>query len=292
MSFERRIADQLAAIPTLQSKVGVFVSRMGSQVTVNLGDTSVVLPFNGISLPPPGHPVRIENRSGSLVVTGAARPLPGQGVITATGSPTATVTAWDVDYQLPFRAGYTPAVNDKVDISWSADGGIIQGSLSTTPPPPPDPPVVAPDQGPQTFHPAPFTATWSGTWNGSRWWRNEVWAGDTSYGAWGHGTKIADTIPDSAQIVSAAIYLPGYNLVGANPNLGVHGDGDQPAGNVALDMVAALPGKNGWVPLPTSIIDVMKTRPGGVGFLHGGFNQYRGIQADSLSGALDITWIA
>lgn len=292
MSFERRMTEQLASIPTVQSKTGVFVARQGNQVVVNLGETTVTLPFNGISLPPPGHPVRIENRAGSFVVTGAARPLPGQGIITATGSPTATVTAWGVAYQLPFRSGYSPTVNDQVDITWSADGGIIQGSLSTTPTPPTPPPAVIPEQGPQTFHPSPFTATWSGTWNGTRWWLNDVWAGDNSYGAWGYGGKLADTIPDSAQIVSAAMYLPALSLFGAMPNLGWHNSGDQPPGNVSVNAAAALPQKSGWVPIPTSLIDVLKTTAGGLGFLHGGFNKYRGIQADSLSGALDITWIA
>jgi hypothetical protein len=292
VTFERRISELLAAVPSLQSKVGVFVSRQGNQVTVNVGETTVTLPFTGITLPPPGHPVRIESRSGTLVVTGAARPLPGQGIITAAGSPTATVTAWDVAYQLPFRAGYTPAVNDQVDISWSADGGIIQGSLSTTPVSPTVAPEKKPAAGPKTYHPAPFTATWSGTWNGSRWWLNDVWAGDNSFGAWGYGGKIADSIPDSAEIVSAAIYLPGFYLFGAMPNLGWHTSGDQPAGNVALNAAAALPDRNGWVTIPTSIIDALKTSAGGVGFNHGGFNKYRGTQADGLSGALDITWIA
>lgn len=292
MTFQQRVSAQLAGIPTVQSKVGVFVERSGNAVTVNIGDSTVTLSFTGISLPPPGHPVRVENKSGQLVVTGAARPLPGQGVITATGSPLATVTAWGTDYQLPYRDGYTPAVNDNVDITWSADGGIIQGKLSTTPVSPTPVPEKNNDSGTRQYHPAPFTAAWSGTWNGSRWWLNDVWAGDTSYGAWGYGSKVADSIPDDAQIVSASIFLPAFSMLGPAPNLGYHASGSQPTGNVALSGATALPGKNGWVPVPLSFVDALKTTPGGVGFNHGGFNKYRGIQADGLSGALDITWIA
>ena len=290
MTYADDLARVEASIPLVDSKVGIFVARSGHQVTVNVGATTVMLPFTGMSLPPAGHPVRLELRGDRLVCTGSARPLPGIGVVTATGTPRATVSAWGQSYTLPFRSGYTPAVNDTVDIQWTGDGGVIQGRLSTTPTiVTPDPP---PSSGPQTFHPAPFTAIDSGSFQSGRWTKSDVWSSASLIGAWFYGSKIADSIPDGASIQSAAIYLSPTQVSGAGTNLQLHTSPTKPGGTVAFTgAVAVLNDRAGWQPIPLAFVDFLKANQGGIGANHGGYSIYRSIGADGLSGALDISWV-
>ena len=42
--------------------------------------------------------------------------------------------------------------------------------------------------------------------------------------------------------------------------------------------------------IPTSFIDYLKANTGGVGMDGGGYSIWAGVQADGLSGALDITY--
>jgi len=296
-SRDDQINLAIATIPSISSKLGIFVSRDGLQATVNVSGTTVTLPFVGMYLPPPGHPVQLELRNGQLVVSGPARPLPGVGKIVATGSPRVTVQAWGADgaattYVLPYRSTYTPALNDEVEITWSADTGVVQGRLSTTLATAPAPETVPPAP-PQLFHPGPFTAVDSGTWSQGKWAINDVYASASTTGMWWYGSKIADTIPDDAVIRSAAIYLPARQLSGDAPNLGYHGSAPKPAAPTGFAATYPLTGeRSGWVPFPPGWVDYLKANIGGLGFDHGGYNIYRGLASDQLSGALDISWEA
>lgn len=286
----RRVTASLGRVPQMSSKVAVFVSRSGYYATVNLGESTVALPFVGLSLPPAGHPVQVELRGRQLVVTGPARPLPGIGTITATGSPRATVTAWGISYTLRYRSSYTPVLSDEVEISWLGDEGTIQGKVTATSN------VVAPatidPASTLTYHPEPFTATDSGSY-ASGWAQRDVWASDSYLGAWFYGSKVKDTIPDAAVIKDAQLYLNPRQIQGAAPNLQLHTSASKPSGAVTFTGTASpLSVKSGWVPVPLAFIDFLKANDGGIGFNHGGYNIYRGTQADQLSGALDITWEA
>jgi len=288
--FTDDLASALAQIPTVSSKVGIFVSRSGNAATVNIGSSSVTLPFVGLYLPPPGHPVAISSQNGQVVVTGPARPLPGVGKITATGSPRATVSAWGVTYVLPYHTSYTPTLNDDVAIVWSADGGLITGKVSATSN------VVPPDQNPGggggSFHPAPFTAIDSGTYRaGSGWWTNTVRA-NVDDGCWFYGSKIKDTIPDAATITSARIYLPIQSIIiNAPGQMRLHVHPTKPPGAPTFTGSAfAMSAVAGWRDIPTSFIDYLKTNDGGIGFDGGGQWVNYGVASDQLSGALDIAW--
>lgn len=288
--FTDDLNRRLAQIPTVDQKVGIFVSRTGSQVTVNIGTSAVSLPFVGLYLPPPGHPVAISSQNGQVAVTGPARPLPGVGRVTATGSPRATVTAWGVVYVLPYHTSYTPTLNDDVAIVWSADGGLITGKVSATSN------VVPPDANPGggggSFNPAPFTAIDSGTYRaGSGWWTNTVRA-NVDDGCWFYGSKVKDTIPDSATITKARIYLPIQSIIiNAPGQLRLHVHPTKPAGAPTFTGSAfALSAVAGWRDIPTSFIDYLKANNGGIGFDGGGQWVNYGVASDQLSGALDIAW--
>lgn len=286
-----RVALALAQIPTVQSKVGVFVARSGFQAVVNIGESTVTLPFAGMYLPPPGHPVQLDTRDGQTVVSGPARPLPGVGKITATGSPRATVTAWGIAYLLPYRTGYTPVLNDDVEIAWSAEGGVIQGKVTATSTA--APPSTNPGGGSGSFHPGPFAAMDSGTWNPSysKWVSADVWASASTTGAWFYGAKIVDTIPTNATITLARIYLNPSSTSGAAPVLQRHTSPNRPGGGVAFVGAGySLPARSGWVDIPTAFITGLVTEGGALGLNHGGYSIFHGVQGDSLSGALDIAW--
>jgi len=290
--FAARTANALAAVPVAAAKVGEFVERDGFRAVVNLGESTVSLPFVGMYLPPAGHPVQLELRAGQMVVTGPARPLPGIGVISATGTPRATVTAWGVDYLLPYRSSYTPVLGHNVEIQWTSDDGVIQGQVtatSNTVAPP-----VIPGGGVQPFHPDPFTAVDSASWGATYGWNTrDVWASDSYIGAWFYGSKIKDTIPDGAVIKSAAIFLSPRQVSGAAPNLRYHTSATRPGGAVTFaGTTFVLPSRTGWVSIPLAFIDYLKANNGGIGFDHGGYNIFRGTQADGQSGALDISWEA
>lgn len=292
-SFAERITAQVQAVPITSVKVAVFVAREGFKAVVSTGESVVTLPFNGQALPPAGHPVQLEYRANQLVVAGPARPLPQRGVITGVGSPLSTVASWGIDYDLPTTADYLPVVGDVVELSWSLDGGLIRrkaGEVAT---------AVAPETIPAStealFHPGPFTAIDSGTFNPSyrKWISADVWASDSTTGAWFVGPKVRNTIPDNAQTVSAAIYLNPRQVVGDAPILQVHTSASRPGGAVVFVGAGyALPARSGWVKIPLEFIDYLKVNDGGLGLNHGGYSIFRGTQADALSGALDISWKA
>lgn len=291
MSLAQRQAEQLARVPTVWTKTGVLVARQGVQVLVNVGETNVLLPVAAQSLPPAGHPVVLQSLDGVVTVTGPARPLPGRGTITALGSPRVTVAAWDTTYTLPVAGSYTAVLNDEVSIAWDVDGGLVTGSISA----PAVPAPTAPDTpgGTQPFHPPPFTAVDTASFQSGRWTKADVWASDSLTGFWFYGTGIADTIPDSARIVSASIYLSPSRTGGAKPNLQLHNAATRPGGEPGFVGAAFQPiGLSGWQPIPTEFIDYLKANGGGIGTNHGGYNIFRSRTQDGLSGALDIAWEA
>jgi hypothetical protein len=288
---DRQIDQALASIPSVSSKLGTFVRRDGARVVVSLGGKQVVLPFVGASLPPVGASVQVESRPGGVVVTGAAAPLPGVAKVTAVAAPMVTVAAWGREYTLRHASGYVPVVGHEVSVSWSADGGLVQDRVSA-----PAPVQAAPEQplpATSSFHPGPFTATGSGSY-GSRWFTNDVYASSSNTGGWWYGSKIRDTIPDSARIDAAAIFLAPRQVSGSNPVLRLHSAESQPSGPLAfVGAPFALAGtRSGWVGIPLAWVNYLKANPGGIGFEHGGYSIFRGTGADALSGALDLSWTA
>lgn len=285
------INKALSSIPTVTSKLAIFVQRVGFRVVVNIGATSATLPFVGTYLPPPGFAVQLEYRPTGWVVTGPALPLPAEGVVTGTGSPRATVTAWGTAYTLRYRDGYTPVLNDLVSISWNGEGegwiiGKLTASSSAT-----GPSANGAATG-QKVRPPAFTAIDSGTYRaGSGWWTRTVRA-NVDDGAWFYGTKIRDSIPDTATPTRARIYLPILEInIDAPGQLRLHTHRKKPAGAPSFTGSAyPVPAVSGWRDIPLSWIDFLKANDGGIGFDGGGFWIVRGTDTDAQSGALDITY--
>lgn len=295
-SSQERTTEALAELAPVESLPAVFVSQTGLFATVNQGTTSFAVRSVSQYPPIPGEAVRLERRSdGELVMLGPSMARPAVGKILATGTPQCTVEyppGSGVSRQMPYSSSYTPTVNDLVSIKWE-NGGEVAYKLSALPT------VTVPGQngpvGPVDYHPDPFTAIDSGSQRGGDWWTPTVRAGDPTSGGWFYGSKIKDTIPDGAVILSARIYLPVINdPYGYPAYLGTHTRASKPSsGPLAISGSYELPGHSGWVGIPTSFIDFLKANDGGLGFVNGlGYTWWQSVAADGLSGALDIAYRA
>lgn len=281
------IADALAKVPVVESIVGVFVSQDGPVATVDVAGRRLSVKAATQLQVLPNDPVRLERRGPDLVVTGPTVNRSTLGRVTVSGNP-ATVeypNGSGVTASLPVVAGVTVSVNNTVLIDW-ASGGTVTGVV-VSPVTPTVPETPTPDAG-QTVTVQLF-ADQSGSY-GSSWWTDQVWASSSYVGGWFYGTKIKDSIPDTAVILAASIYLPAVSTFGDPPNFGIHNQAVRPAGSLTVSSTVALSPRVGEVPLPTSWFDTLKTSDGGVGVNHGGRNVYRSVGADGNSGRLTVTY--
>jgi hypothetical protein len=193
---------------------------------------------------------------------------------------------------LSYDNTYTPAPDHRVALDWSIQNGYIQGRLSSdplllVPPPPPVTPPVAPSGGPKD---ATFNPTESGTWNGSRWWLDEVWCSDSTIGAYFYGEQVSSTIPDDATIDEIRVYVDAFYTSGRAPTLGLHDIGNKTGvpSNVIGTMEIA--GGSGWKVLPTGWGDQMKLGARlGFATQHGGYHKWSPAGVNN-SGALYVKW--
>lgn len=290
LSSAERTQAALARIPAQQSLTATFVSQTGAVAVVNQGNTQLQVKSAASGIVA-GDPVRLERRRGDLVLIGPVAARAKIGRVTATGTPTTVEypNGSGVTAQLRRNNAYTPAVNDIVLIDWGTDGGVIVGKLdaapSTTPP-------AAPGTAPVKAYDVTFRALDSGAYQSGYGWRtNDVWSSASNIGAWFYGSKIRDTIPDAATITSAQIFLPLRSRLGAAP-FGRHGNDTKPAGAVTFSATSTLTSLDGWVSIPTSLLDHLKANPGGLGFDLGGLNIWDGTQLDKYSGALRVKYKA
>jgi hypothetical protein len=271
-------------------EIGVCVSIVwvDSLVRVNLGGGVVDMPMAG-ALPAPGDRVWIAFLGNQPVCLGPI-PKPTTGTIASAPVDGKVQIEGDdeVTYTVTYNNVYTPDAGDRVAIDWSVPGGFVLGRLSSdavldVPPAPPAP--SAPTTNEATFNPID-----SGTY-GSRWQSTDVWASDTTLGAYFYGGQIASTIPDHAVIEAISLFVVSYYDLGNRPNVGVH---TSPTKGGAPAFAATTPtaAGTGWKPLPPDWGEALKTGAvAGVGFAHGGYHKFRPA-GYANSGALAIRWRA
>jgi hypothetical protein len=252
------VLNRLATIPTVGSKLGVFLRMDGPLAVVNLGDSVIAIPVSGFFPPIAGMSVQIEARNGRLIVTGPSAPLPSVGVVTAGGSPKCTVTAGGTEYLLGYVTGYTPVVGDTVGIDWTKPW--IQGKFS-----------AAPVAAPPLENPAPSPTT-------------DVYNGNSNTGAWFYGSRVADALR-GATVTKIEIFLNPRQASGNAPQVGTHASGSKPGGNLTVSGQIALEPRSGWVQLPIAWAAVLQAG-GGIGVTKSGYTIWRGLASDAMSGAL------
>lgn len=322
-SAERMLVDEIKSLPRSSYLTGIFLTTDGARAVCSVLGGEMRVPFAGTVQPSPGDAVRIEMRGGSYVMLGPSKPKSTRGRVTALTAvpvlpepeqmydsegnplpmpPAPTPLPYDVArcmvevdgalYPLPYLKAYTPKLDDIVSVEWTFEGGLVKGAVSMTPPPPP---VVAPTPPPQQFNPGPFTATGSDSYQGSSWNKGgRVWSSDSVRGAWLYGSKIADTIPDDARINYVRLYLDPESTYGDPANLRLHSNtsfGGPPVWQGASWPLSP-PGSAGWVQIPNSFGEWLRSNVGGVGFDTGGYHIFRSISTNPMSGALDISYTA
>lgn len=137
-----------------------------------------------------------------------------------------------------------------------------------------------------------FQAIDSGSWNGGSWWTNDVWDSVSNDGAAFYGTQITDTLPDAATISAVAVFLSLSSSFGDPPILRLVSGASKGGDPSFTGPSFALPFLSGWVSIPTTFIDPMRTGNYGLGFeaSTGGYNVFNGTQADAQAFTLLINY--
>lgn len=283
------VARQLALQTSSRSETGVFVRMEGRLAVVNLGPTTVTIPCLGFTPPVAGMAVRVDWVNGSPVVTAPVRPLNPIGVITAAGTPRATVEVDGVSHLLPVMASYTPVNGDEVLIDWGGHLGIIMGAIAAVDTP------TAPGEsggGVQGFTVEVRAANSGRYQSSSGWWNNSPRASLSNVGIWVYENRVKDAVGPGVTITAIDIYLPLQQQLGG-ATIGIHPHLVIPGGAPSITSKINLPlgSRSGWVGLPASFGQYVAEGGRGIGVADGGDNIWRGTAADPYSGALRISGV-
>lgn len=260
----------------------------GVQALVDFSGGRVPVSFATAFRPELNEAVWVLIVDGVPFLLGPTVPKPYDGTIVSTSGGFAVVDTDIGQVTATYEFGATLSASQQVKLIWGNGCHIVSVMSAVA-----DPPIVpdpAPNPTPSTYTKT-ITANSSSSYQSGYGWRtNDVWSSAHNQGLWFYGTKIRDTIPDTATIDSAQVYLPHpIQLLGARP-FGRHAYGSKPSGAPTLTAESTLGGTSGWVSIPTSLIDWLKANVGGVGFDIGGYNIWPGTQSDGQSGALRITY--
>lgn len=283
-------ARALSRIPDVASQVATFVDMEGALARVQFGEGApVAIPSVGFYPPIPGDAVQVERRNGRLVMLGPTVAKPAMGEVTEVDDINAVVTvvAGGKTYPgLKYRDGYEPVVGDPVEVNWVTL--VVQGKVGTYTPPPPPIEVVPPTVVPFD---RTFQAQDSGSFNGSRYYINDVWASNNVKGSWFYGSAPQDTLIDSWTVQHTYIYLPLVRELGA-ARIGVHPFNTKPSGWAGSASEVDLSPRSGWVEIPPIFGANLRDNGGGFSVTSGnGYNIWSGTQGDSFSGAVRVTGI-
>lgn len=292
-------AEADAVLDALDGKSRVTVRR-GTYVSLNsrmravvdLGTSRFEAEFTTGLIPEVGEVVDVLTVDEKVLLLGPTGAKPGQGTVTAVAAPYATVQMSTGTRVMPY-VGTAPAVNDIVAVGWS-EGPRCLGKLSISPPPV----IPPPDPGPAVqLRSATFLVTDTGSTDrgAARWWTDQPWASDSTFGAWFYGSQIKDTIPAGAEFVSLEFHVSRVQDSGAAPNFAVHNQQSK-AGVPSYGPSTAWDPGNGWQtpPDPSGWFASLKSGGSwqGIGLNQGGFNKFASRSQDGMSGALRISWRA
>lgn len=287
MSPEELILRNLAGKSVVKFLPAVFRGVDSDRRALVDFDGGRVPAYPLLPLPALNENVWVSLVDGVAFMFGPTVPKPDEGTVLTAAGGSANVDTEIGTVQARYQDGSTVSSGDVVRLSWSASGPWVLGVTAEYV----APSVPSAPGGGGGRRTVEFTALDSGSYQSGFGWRtNEVWSSASNQGGWFYGSSIADTIPDSASIVSAEIFLPApTRLLGAMP-FGRHGFGSKPGGALSFAGVTTLPGTSGWVPIPTALIDHLKANVGGLGFDYGGYNIWPGTQRDGQSGKVRVVF--
>ena len=129
---------------------------------------------------------------------------------------------------------------------------------------------------------------WDTTYN--NWWGgSEVWASNNNRGIWVYGGR--NSMLTGANVQTVEVFLPRITEVGS-ASIGLHGYSGIPGGFPTITDGVSLVPRDGWVRLPDWWGNHLRDNPNsGVGVFSpsGGYNKWRGVGQDALSGVLRFT---
>jgi hypothetical protein len=186
VSVIHKLLEGKAAVDMFQAN---YVSTNGTTMTVAINSSFFpaypATPFR----PQVNETVWVMFVDGVAYMLGPTTPWPGTGTVTSVAGGFATLSTDAGTITATYNSNDSLAAGQTVKIYWS-DGPHVIGILATAAAPvtPPVNPGTTPTQ-----HVDTFSAIDAGSWSsGSGWWQSEVWASDTTIGAWFYGTKISD----------------------------------------------------------------------------------------------------
>jgi hypothetical protein len=276
----------------------VLPASAADNVSVNVGDSVLVAVLSGATGQAEAIVLFRMSTTGLHPATGTVTVVPvGSQTITVKGADGQTYTAY-------FLAGYTPAVNDNVEMVFIG-GYPYVSKAGTTPTPPPvqtvAPPPTAPNSGTTTFAAADASTYWGpggwGSWAGG----TRVFTGDIGNGpvtgAWfyaGGPTQLAGRTITGGRVTFGSRYAAGSYNSPVAVNIYTHSSPSRPGGNVALvngpTVVTAQPyqGLTTYTLTQAQAQDLVNG--GGIAISGGSYAGFDGIAQNAQSGTVSIDW--
>lgn len=290
MSDEARKAT--AQKSTVTPRVGSYVGNDHMNALVDLGGQRISVPFATAHVPQIGEPVWVDSIDGLLRMTGPTQPKPGIGVVlTITGTQAVIRTDFG-DFQMTVAPTDPMATSgDTVGISWSSQPWCTLIVDIPEPPQPPPPPTP----GGSEVKTAEFRAVDAGSTdrNRVRWWQSQPWSSESTFGAWFYGNQIKDTVPAGAQFVSLEFFVAWDRRRYGGSRFALHSDAFK-SGIPSMGGTTVWNPDGGWqTPLdPAGWFNALKAGGDrwGVGLNQGGYEQFKSLAQDGMSGALRIKW--
>lgn len=292
MSESTQILELLARKSKVTPLSGTFVSYDGVGCQVDVGDGRMDAMLGSGYLPGVGEAVLVMFIDGIPYVMAPSTPRPHVGTVTAVNAGLVALSTVAGPVGPCSYSGSAPTVGQVMRLVWHGGPFAVPATA--------EPGSVAPGNpggGGTTQHVDDFWATSTGTWNSAfgggtatGYFNSEVWASNTTLGFWFYGTKTQDTIPGTAVIQRVQMYVAARQIQGGAPIFTVH-DNPSPPGDALSGGVALGVSNFAWVDLPLSFGDALKQGGGayGVGVRHGGYNIFKSLSADGMTGALRIT---
>jgi hypothetical protein len=264
---------------------GNFRSLDGLRAVVDFDGGRVPAHFATAWRPVVNDPVWVLVADGVAWLVGPTAPAASDGVVVSVASGLATIDTDIGQIIATYDQGATLTAGQEVKLL--ASGGYHVVAVKSTSPVAPEP---APGGGGSgggggAEQTQTFLAVDSGSYQ-SGWWTRRVYASSSNQGVYVYGTKIADTIPASAVILSVDIFLSAVQIFGGDPIFTTHAYGSRPGGDPGLSGgVAVDVNGTGWWPLPAWFGDGLKAGGGalGVGTNHGGYNIFDAAPGESGS---------
>jgi hypothetical protein len=257
-------------------------------VTVNMSGFTQAMPWKGPA-PWEGDRVRIDSAGGDPVCS-LIEGSPYGTVSSVAGDYLNVAGDDDVSYRYVFVGTDTFTGGERVALDHARK--LVVGQISTDPAF--DPPEPEPGPPPGTVSSAWFNPTWSGNWTGGVFDGEPATISSTRVGAYGWGTQLRDSIPDSASIIRAELQLvQNWDRVpGVETSMGTHSFDGRPGSmtNASLTGDYQFPGGSRLVDIRGAVVDALKTGAAlGVGFRSGSFGWREYAQAPA-SGRVYVEW--